>query len=116
MQIGKAVRVFALLGCLSSLAAGVAAQKIAVKPGDVLVPGETAEIQYTNPSLAGQTVTIQVSGGFPTPAVETVTITLDADGVGSGKWLVRSDWRSARFNGPDAQEVGVPIDVPPQGQ
>lgn len=85
------------------------AQSLVVNPGDVLTAGSQAEITYSNPALAGQKVTVEVSGGFPVPSTQQVTIQLDADGNGVGSWTVTSDWRSARFNAPSVQEVTIPI-------
>jgi hypothetical protein len=90
-------------------AAGLSAQTMVITPGDGLVAGSEASITYANPALANQKVTVEVSGGFPVPSTEVVTIQLDANGKGVGKWTVTSEWRSARFNAPGVQEVTIPI-------
>lgn len=97
----------AILAALT--ASGLSAQTLVVSPGDVLVAGSKATITYSNPALADQKVTIEVSGGFPVPSTEVVTIQLDANGKGVGTWTVTSEWRSARFNAPGVVEVTIPI-------
>ncbi|MBL8755617.1 MAG: hypothetical protein JNK15_20140 [Planctomycetes bacterium] len=89
--------------------APLAAQAIRVDQGSVLTAGSTATITYTDPSKAGQDVTVTVTGGFPVPFTTNLTITLDANGAGSTEWLVSSLWRIVRFNGPNAVEVTCAI-------
>lgn len=72
---------------------------------DTLQAGETATINYSNPEMAGETVTVEVDNGDPVnPETDSVEIPLDANGNGSADWPV-PDWPVAKFNAPDAPEV-----------
>ncbi len=86
-------------------AAGLSAQKLTVNPSGILQAGSTVTINYSNPSLADTDVTIQVQGGFPVPSIEKVVIHLDAQGNGSGTWVVNRNWLTAGFNAPGVNEV-----------
>lgn len=90
--------VLALLGGFAN------AQKLQVNP-DPLVAGGTAEINYSDPSKAGQTIIVTIDGpGFPVPAVVEVAIPLDGQGNGGAKWPV-PNWPWALFNAPGCREV-----------
>ncbi|MBX3462274.1 MAG: hypothetical protein KF830_03815 [Planctomycetes bacterium] len=76
---------------------------------DVLTQGETAKIQYKNPSRANQAITVLIDNGSRrNPQTAVVEIVLDAKGEGSATWPV-PDWAGAKFNAPEATEVFCPI-------
>jgi len=102
------VRGFAAVSALFLFAASAAAQVITVNPSTSLTAGSTATISYANASLANQEVTIEISGGFPVPQFQTITIQLDETGKGSGTWTV-ARWRNAFFDAPGALPVTLPI-------
>jgi len=108
MFFANTVRSFAAVSALFLFAATAAAQTLTVTPGTALTAGDTATITYKNTQLAGTEVTIEISGGFPTPQFQTVKIKLDDKGNGSGTWTV-ANWRSAGFDAPGALTVTVPI-------
>lgn len=99
----------ARLFALTLLAATASAQTLTVSGGAILQGGDTVLLTYTDPAKAGQTVVVLVSGGFPTPTVSEVAIVLDANGQGTGKWVVNAGWRSANFDAPDVSGFTVPI-------
>lgn len=103
------VRGAAALFALCATLATTTAQSLVVTPGQVLRAGQVATITYSNASLAGQCVTIEIAGGFPVATVETVVIKLDANGVGTGSWTANSAWFAAGFNAPGVAEVMVMI-------
>ena len=106
MTLGKRGVVLLALALLGGLAN---AQKLAVNP-DPLVAGGEAVIEYSDPTKAGQTVTVTIVGpGFPAPQVETVTIPLDAHGIGAVKWPV-PHWPWALFEAPGCRELPVTIE------
>lgn len=91
----------------------VSAQKgnrpsLSVTP-DVLQAGSSTTVTYSNPSMAGQTVVIEVDngmrGGGETMSIE---IDLDENGVGRKNWNVPL-WWGANFNAPGVAEVHAPI-------
>ncbi len=70
-----------------------------------LSPGDKANISYSDPSRAGQTITVDIDDGtFPVPETDSVQITLDAAGNGSTTWDVE-DWDQANFNAPGVPTV-----------
>lgn len=78
---------------------------------DVLNVGDQATISYSNPSLAGQLVTIRIDNGSRSNRIETtITIQLDADGKGVATWTV-PDWEFANFNATGVGEVNCPIEA-----
>ena len=87
------------------------AQTMKVTPSGKLKEGSNATISYENKSLAGQTITVEVSGGYPVVFTENVQITLDADGKGTGTWKVApmATWMAASFNAPAVAEITLPI-------
>ena len=85
------------------LATGGVEGAISLEVPGTLHQGEETTVNYSNPDLAGQTVTIDVDdGGTQTDQIQ---ITLDANGNGTGTWVPPSGWDLANFNAPDAQEV-----------
>ena len=80
-----------------------------VTPNGVVTAGTTLRIEYSNTSLAGQHVVVSFTGGDP-PVVQTIEITLDANGNGSGEWTTPADWSKAYINAPDVAEQIVTID------
>lgn len=95
-----AAALFALFSTLTATA-----QTLRIDPNSTLQAGQTVTLAYSNPNLAGQQVTIEISGGFPVVTTETVVITLDSDGRGTGSWTANSAWYSAGFNAPGVAEV-----------
>lgn len=110
-----AARKFWLMGMFLAFLAPVAAAQqgtIAV-PAGPLAAGSTITIGFSNPALAGQTVTIDIDGAtLPEPEFTKVEITLDASGKGSVEWTVPG-WFAVSFNGPGAYEVTRIISLPP---
>jgi hypothetical protein len=102
-------RGLATLVGLALLTPSLAAQRLSVSPGSVLKAGDTATITYTNASMAGQSVTVTVTGGFPAVTVE-VLMQLNERGEGTGTWVVNGKWMSAHFNAPGVHEVTIPIE------
>lgn len=94
---------------LALFTAPVIAQSMRITPGDIMPPGSTARINYSNPARASQTIVVTVSGGTPTTTQE-VQITLDSSGNGSGSWTAPHDWSKAYFNAPDVAQQVVIID------
>jgi hypothetical protein len=77
---------------------------LSVSP-DTLLAGDEATIQFSNPAMAGQKITITITSGDPArPETQTIRITLDEDGKGSAQWDVPS-WNSALFSAPSAADV-----------
>jgi hypothetical protein len=68
------------------------------------VPGEAVTIEYSNPNLAGQKVTIRISDGGLPPCTDSVEIQLDACGKGSRRWIV-PNWTWVIFSSPNADDV-----------
>ena len=82
---------------------------LSVNPG-VLTQGGSAKINYSNPSMAGQTVHVAIDNGMGrTPQFDGVEIQLDAAGQGSTTWTVPQNWLGANFNAPGVDEVVCPI-------
>ena len=89
------------------------AMSAAPGPGGSLQVGPTflrtggqANISYSNPARAGDTVTIDIDdGGFPNTQTDQVPIQLDENGNGTAKWDVPEGWDGAKFNAPDCPEV-----------
>ena len=90
------------LFCVLAFAAAAPAQgALDVSPDSLEAEGQ-AEIGYSNPSRAGETIIVEIDdGGTQTDSLE---IELDANGEGSTTWKV-PDWDGANFNAPDATEV-----------
>jgi len=94
-------------GVLSALllAGLAAAQKMTVTGGGVLQVGQPIQVTYSDPSRAGQTVSVRVDNCNPDqPTVQTVSILLDAQGNGLGQWTVLN-WWSVAFNAPGVREI-----------
>jgi len=96
---------FAILAPLS------VAQVITVTPSGSVTGGETVTVGFSDPSRAGQTITIYVSNGEPPPFDEEIEIKieLDVDGNGSAKWVADGGWEQAIFSGGEAARVTVQI-------
>jgi hypothetical protein len=76
------------------------------KPDPVHVGGSLT-IQYENPDLAGQTVTIKIVDTGIGQIVEK-DIVLNADGIGAIEWGVPMDWGPfATMEGPDSRDATV---------
>ena len=108
MFFGTNVRGIAALSALVLFTSAASAQLLTVGPSVALTAGEVAKVTYVNVLRANQEVIIEISGGFPAYAVETIRIQLDANGVGVGVWSV-ARWRNASFNAPGAAPVMMPI-------
>ena len=101
--LGRATIVLALL------ASGATAQKLTV-PDRVLNPGETIQVEYTNPGEPGATVAVVIDNGAAVPEYNVVTIALDERGVGSAPWTVPdSGWMGAVFNAPGCAPIARAI-------
>lgn len=105
MQLSSFVRASFLAAVFAVVTSPLAAQVLSIDQGSVLTAGSSARVSYSDPSQAGQDVTVAVTGGFPVPTTEYLTITLDASGKGSTPWTVPSLWRFARFNCSNAIEL-----------
>lgn len=81
---------------------------LSVNPSPVMAPGTTATITYSDPSKAGVTIGVVVKGGYPV-VEQLVSVTLDANGVGTGTWTAPSGWTAATFLASDANSVRVTI-------
>ena len=91
---------------LAVLTAAVNAQAgMTVTPGSPS-PGDTVTIEYTNPALAGQEISVHIDDGGIPPTVVCVKIRLDGAGKGKATWLVPA-WCYASFNAPGVEEVTV---------
>lgn len=102
------------------LATAVAAFLFAGQPADHQGPsmsvspippstGSPATVSYSDPSKAGQTITVDVDNGSSrNPETDTIVIELDANGEGSATWQV-PDWGSASFNAPGVPEISTVI-------
>ena len=101
----------AVVAAIALSSAPVAAQgspSLTIEPG-VLQAGGSAVIVYKNPSLAGRTVVIDVDNGMrKNTEIVTLTVALDANGVGKVDWRVPG-WWGANFNAPGVPEVHAPI-------
>ena len=74
-----------------------------------LTSGSSATISYSNQSLAGHVVIINVDNGMRhTPLTATIEILLDANGKGTASWTV-PPWFGANFNAPGVPETHAPI-------
>ena len=95
-----------------ALATDASAQSTSLPKLDVprvLTAGQSATISYSNPSMAGQTVIIEVDNGMRRETqTAVIEIHLDADGRGTATWKV-PDWFGANFNAPDAGEKHATI-------
>lgn len=100
-------RGLAVFGVLALCAAAPAQATIEVTPG-VLVAGGEAEVEYTNPQLAGEEVTVVVTGGYPA-VPEAIPVKLDACGKGTARWRVPLLWAVATFAAPETDELMLPI-------
>jgi microcompartment protein CcmK/EutM len=105
MHLGKR---FAAALALALVGGMAKAQSLSVTPGGSLTAGSTADVTYDNPSLAGTTVVVTITGGFPVTSTIELSIALDSAGHGTAKWVVLS-WSSATFNAPGAHELTVGI-------
>jgi len=89
---------------LAFLASAPAAQSMGVSPA-VLTVGATADITYSNPDLAGTTVTVTVeNGSLVNPKELEVDVVLDKHGDGSAAMVV-PNWPGATFNAPGVKEI-----------
>jgi hypothetical protein len=87
------------------LLAGLAAAQKMTVTGGVLQPGQLVDVSYTDPSRAGQVVTVQVDNGNPDqPTVVSLPVQLDGQGHGLAHWMVMN-WWSAAFNAPGVEQV-----------
>lgn len=78
------------------------AQSLTV-PKDIAV-GQTISIGYSDPSRAGQAITVKIdNAGYPVPVVILVEITLNREGNGRADWVVPV-WLVANFNAPGVDE------------
>ncbi|MFN3242331.1 MAG: hypothetical protein ACE37K_12545 [Planctomycetota bacterium] len=102
---------FSILFTLFVLTSMATAQQLNLGTSGVLQAGETVKIEYSDPSRAGETITITISNGAAAPFDEEVSIdvTLDANGQGTVEWVVDGDWDRAYFYGPGAAELMRPI-------
>ncbi|MBK8979956.1 MAG: hypothetical protein IPM29_29000 [Planctomycetes bacterium] len=113
-----AVAAIALTGSFQPL---TAQGQLTVNPG-VLVAGDDAVITFSDPSKAGETVTIEIdNGSFVNPRSSSVEIRLDDSGTGSARWTVPDDpyWIGAHFTGPSGPSVSrgiLPGEEPPPGE
>jgi len=81
---------------------------LSVNP-DPLTQGGSATVSYSDPSKAGESVTVDIDNGSRrNPETTSVVIELDANGEGTVIWQV-PNWSQANFNAPGAAEVGVPV-------
>jgi hypothetical protein len=71
-------------------------------------PGQCVTIEYSNPAMAGMTITVDIDDGGCPPCTDHVKIPLNAAGKGSVNWIVPS-WYCAIFNAPQAAEVTILI-------
>ena len=91
------------------LACSLPAQNEEVSPSltiteSVLASGNCASILYENPSMANQTIVIDIDNGMRRNTKRAVIeIELDANGVGEAVWRVPS-WIGANFNAPGVAE------------
>lgn len=100
---------FQSLFALVALNAALSAQTLTIPTGP-LSNGETIVITYSNPSMAGKKITVDIDdGAFPTPNNAKIEIQLDANGNGKAAWLVAA-WELAKFNAPDVPEQVRVID------
>ncbi len=105
MQLSSVGRASLLAAGFAVATSPLAAQVLSIDQGSVLTAGSTARVSYSDPSQAGQDVTVAVTGGFPVPTTEYLTITLDAKGKGSIPWTVPSHWRTVVFSGSGSEAV-----------
>jgi hypothetical protein len=105
MSNSTITRVSVLATLFAFAAVPLAAQTITIDEGCVLTAGSTVQVAFSDPSKAGEDVTVTVTGGFPVPTSTTLTITLDENGEGSTSWVVSTLWRSVSFTGSGAPEV-----------
>lgn len=90
-----------------ALAATATGQTLTVTPGPLSV-GQEASIQYSNPSRAGEEITVEIHDGAGNPPAK-VKIQLDENGEGSGTWTV-PNWDVAIFEAPEATAEARPIE------
>jgi hypothetical protein len=90
------------------LATGAVAQTLTISPGTVVSEGTTVGFDYADPSQAGATIVVTVTGGTP-PTTDSITITLDASGNGSGKWKAANGWRKAFVMAPGCPQQIITI-------
>ena len=94
-----------VLSTLAMSAAPGPARGLQVGPS-ILQAGGQANISYSNPARAGETVTVDINdNGFPETQTDQVQIELDENGEGSAKWDVPAGWGVAAFNAPDCPTV-----------
>lgn len=80
------------------------AQSMSVSGGAVLGAGDQVQITYENRARANGSVVIHIDNGeFPTPTFAEVIIQLDAQGKGTGTWVVPS-WWTVHFNADGVRE------------
>jgi hypothetical protein len=89
-------------------AAANAQGQLKVTPSEP-VPGQAVTIEYSNPAMAGMTITVDIDDGGCPPCTDHVNILLNAAGKGSVNWIV-PNWSCASFNAPGAREVTIFID------
>lgn len=91
-------RVFTSVLIASVMSSALAAQSLSVP--DNLNVGQVAAIVYSDPTRAGQVVTVEITSGGLIPLTESITITLNENGVGAAGWTVPS-WGKATFTAPN---------------
>lgn len=97
-----------VLGMLFLSIAAMAQAVLTVGPSTLHV-GDKALISYSDPTRAGQTITVNItSGGELQISLAQLTIHLDQSGRGSMPWLVPA-WMVANFNAPGANQVSMVI-------
>jgi len=98
------VRVLFVLFAFASMAM---AQQLTLSESGVLQAGESIKVEYSDPSRAGDTVTITISNGDIDPLYEEVSfdVTLDASGKATIEWTVDGEWDHAVFSGPGASPI-----------
>ena len=94
---------------LASTAAAQSTNAPQLQVPSVLKTGQSVSIGYSNPSMAGQTVVIEVDNGMRNETrTVSIEIHLDENGRGAASWTVPS-WFGANFNAPGAAERHAPI-------
>ncbi len=97
-------KLFCVFSALAFAVAAPAQGTLDVSPDSLEAEGQ-AEIGYSNPKRAGETIIVEIDdGGSPRTQTDSLEIELDASGEGSTTWKV-PDWDGANFNAPDATEV-----------
>lgn len=72
-------------------------------------PEGTLHIQYTNPSRAGTTITIEVHNGADPSQSRDVDVTIDLSGEGSASFDVPPGWVAVVLSYPDSRDLSVVV-------